>query len=176
MKDTPLMKRLLACGLMLMTWACAAASAENASPADLCASVLANGQQCLPAPDALTITWVDTPNALDRFLGRCHAHRLGATPPPLPAVDFDRFRVLALEMGQKPSAGYGFDSKKVTAILKGQSAIVRVTCQRPLPGAMTAQVLTNPWVLIRLPVGAYDRIRVVDQDNQQLAQIAVTSP
>lgn len=170
------MMRLLACGLTLLLCACAAVSAENAVSPEISVTVMANGQQCLPAPDTWTVSLIDTPEALDHFLSRCRSHRLGATPVPAPKIDFDRYRAVALEMGQKPSAGYGFDTKKVTARLKGQSAMVGVTCHRPLPGAMTAQVLTNPWILIRLPVGPYHRVRIVDQDDRQLAQIDGLSP
>ena len=176
MKKDPIMMRLLACGLTLMLCACAAVSAENAASPEISVTVMASGQQCLPAPDTWTVSLIDTPKALDRYLSRCRSHRLGATPVSLPEIDFDRYCALALEMGQKPSAGYGFDTKKVTARLQGQAAMVGVTCHRPLPGAMTAQVLTNPWILIRLPVGPYHQVKIVDQNDRQVAQIEVLSP
>ena len=176
MRYKNLLRGLSTFGLVLMLYACPAASGANASNAILSAKVLASGQQCLPAPESWTATWIESKKTLHRFISRCRAARLGVTSATIPGVDFDRYRVLALEMGQQSSSGYGFDLKRVTAVMESQTAVVGITCHHPPPGAITAQVLTSPWILIRLPIGPYHRIRMVDQNNRQLAQITLPSP
>lgn len=176
MKQSNRRRPLLALGLIFALWSCASAAAKNMSPSALSATVLTGGQQCLPAPDAWTATWIESQEALQRFMSRCHAQRWGGPPMTLPDVDFNQHRILALEMGQQPSAGYGFDANGVVAMKQGRSAIVRIAWHRPPPGVMTAQVLTSPWMLIRLPAGPVDSIRVVDQNDQPLTRLTVTSP
>jgi hypothetical protein len=163
----------LACGLLLMLVACVAASGGKASKTVLSATVLTGGRQCLPAPETWTATWIESPAQLLRFMSRCYAHRLGIDSVMPPAVDFDRFRVLALEMGRQPSAGYGIDTKRVTAFMQGQSGIVAITYHHPVPGSITAQMVTSPWILIRLPIGPFEKVRVVDQNFRQLTQTTI---
>jgi hypothetical protein len=86
-------------------------------------------------------------------------------------VDFDRFCVLAVEMGRKPSAGYEFDTQNISAQAVGDIATITLPHVQPPPGAITAQVMTAPWILIKLPAEGFHAIRVVDQSSALLTQI-----
>jgi len=151
--------------------ACMAAPAGQAPKTALSVKMLATGQQCLPAPESWTATWISSQDQLLQMISRCHANRIETITKEVPSVDFERFGVLAVEMGRQSSAGYGFDAEKVTAYIDNRTAIVRLEYRRPLPGALTAQMVTGPWVLIRLPAGPYHNIQVVDQDGLLLTRI-----
>ncbi len=98
---------------------------------------------------------------------------MGVSPKVLPFVDFEQFGVLVVEMGQQRSAGYGFETREVTAYVENKTAIVRLTFHRPAPGSVTAQIMTSPWVMIRLPAGPFRSIRVEDQAARFLTRIAL---
>jgi hypothetical protein len=135
------------------------------------ALVMQTGQQCRPAPDGWRATWIATSEALGAMRARCRSNFIPVEPADDSKLDFDRFAVLAVEMGQQTTAGYGFDSDGVTARLQDRVLTICLAYHRPDPGAVTAQVLTSPWIWVRLPVGNYEGIRVVDPDGRFLVQI-----
>ena len=161
-----------ACCLLFAVSGCMNATGGNSPPTILPVEVLTTGQQCPPAPESWTATWIASPDQLRKMISRCHVNRFGFSSKALPVVDFDRFGVLVVEMGQQRSAGYGFDTADVTASMENVTATVRLVCRRPAPGSLTAQMLTNPWIMIRLPAGPFRNIRVVDQNARFLAQLA----
>jgi len=137
----------------------------------LAAEVLMTGQQCLPPSDGWRASWISSSDELSRMISRCSAGSMAAASEEPPDVDFERFGVLAVEMGRKSSAGYGFIADNITAGLEGKTAIVKLPWRKPDPGAVTAQMISSPWILIRLPAGGYSEIQVIDNDNLVLARI-----
>lgn len=65
-----------------------------------------------------------------------------------PHVDFSRSTVVALFMGSRRTAGYGIEVTRVERDAAGITAFYRETS--PDPGAMTAQIITAPFHIIRL--------------------------
>jgi hypothetical protein len=53
------------------------------------------------------------------------------------------------------------------AKIEAQSAIVPVRWIEPKKDAMVTQMITNPFLVIRLAKGAYDQIEVVDQSGSR---------
>ena len=133
------------------------------------------GSRCLPASDGWQATWIDTPEALGDMRKKCRSNFIPAEPATDSDVDFNRFAVLAVEMGQQATAGYGFDRNGVSARIEGRVVTVSLGYHRPDPGAMTAQVVTSPWIMIRLPAGKYEGIRVVDPKGDLLVQLDTTA-
>jgi hypothetical protein len=76
-----------------------------------------------------------------------HARTQLASPPP--PVDFSRDMVVALFMGERPTAGYAIEVTRIERTDAGLAVHYRAT--GPDPAAMNAQVLTRPFQLIRLP-------------------------
>jgi hypothetical protein len=171
MKEDNRWRMIAAWILTTVLFACAGASGGSPHGKKLPVEVIAEGKQCLPASETWTATWIASRNQLDGFVSRCRSHRLGFHTTSM-NVDFDRYRVMALEMGQRLSAGYGFHTRRVAAFLQGNTAVVSVSCHEPGFGGVPAQVLTSPWILIRLPMGSYRTVRVVDQNGRQLVNMA----
>lgn len=84
----------------------------------------------------------------------------------MPPVDFARNEALLVQMGQKPTAGYGLWPEQPVARLRGEVLEVVLDWQSPPPGAMAAQVLTSPCMLIAIPRTGYKTIRVLDAAGQ----------
>lgn len=106
--------------------------------------------------------WIADAEELEVVRIQFGQYRLG--PPELPAVDFDSHGVLLVLMGKRQTAGYGLAlSPGEAASVADGVATVAVEWHEPDEGAMLAQVLTSPCVMITLPKADYERIDVVDQ-------------
>ncbi len=80
--------------------------------------------------------------------------------PELPTVNFKRQNVIAAFMGERRSSGYKIE---ITSIIKqGPKLIVHVK-KYETPGMLP--VITNPFVLVRVPSGNY-RLEVVEETVQ----------
>ena len=158
---------------MLAFSACLETSDPPAGKTPLSVEVLAAGGQCFPAPESWTAAWISSPEQLRETVNRCRADRIGGVAEKVPSVDFGRFGVLAVEMGRKRSAGYGFETGEVTAFAENGTATVILTCRQPASGAVTAQVMTAPWILVRMPSGAYRDIRIMDRNGRALTRISL---
>jgi hypothetical protein len=88
-----------------------------------------------------------------------------------PAPDFEREAVLLVSMGQQRSAGYAVELARPVALVKDEVAGLQVNLRRPAPGAMTAQVLTSPCLVVKLPREGLAEVRVVDVDGKALGAV-----
>jgi hypothetical protein len=72
-----------------------------------------------------------------------------SSPEPVPVVDFRRQMVVAVFQGERPSGGYAIS---IGDIRYGEAEIqVDVTQREAASGALTAQVLTQPFCMVISP-------------------------
>ena len=81
-------------------------------------------------------------------------------------VDFNASRILLVRMGQKPTAGYSLKLDPESCSVFQQTAYISLIWSEPDPGMVTAQVITNPFILLKLSKGGYDVVKIVDQHAQ----------
>ena len=72
-----------------------------------------------------------------------------AVPPPGDVPDFARETILAVFLGQRPTAGYAIEMTSVTQ--QGGMFVVEYVEHKPASNASTAQVLTSPFQIVRIP-------------------------
>jgi hypothetical protein len=87
-------------------------------------------------------------------------------PPPSPAVDFKRSRVVAFFWGQKPTGGYSVEY--VRSQLLGSTLRITLRLVSPAPSAIVTQALTSPFVMLEAP-GRFTRVEFVEANGQLLA-------
>jgi hypothetical protein len=80
-----------------------------------------------------------------RALWKAHS----AVPLPADVPDFARETIVAVFLGQRPTAGYAVDITSVRQ--EGSMFVVEYLEQKPPANASTAQVLTSPFQIIRIP-------------------------
>lgn len=68
--------------------------------------------------------------------------------PPAPDVDFDTSLIVAIYYGEKNTSGYQILLKNVEA--KGNDVVVHYRLTEPPPNSLTLQVLTQPFLLLRM--------------------------
>ena len=72
-----------------------------------------------------------------------------STPPE---IDFTKEVVIAVFAGEKPAAGYDIVVSKIEDM--HDERVVNITLREPSPGCATAQVVTMPYEILRIPVTA----------------------
>jgi hypothetical protein len=78
---------------------------------------------------------------------KARARSASETPPE---VDFTKEIVLALTLGRKNSGGYSVEM--VAANPAKNEIVIHCIRKSPPPGAMTIQVLTNPFHFVAIPI------------------------
>lgn len=81
---------------------------------------------------------------------------------------------VAIDLGSRPTAGYGIAVSR-QAGLRDDVLVLKATVFEPQPGAITAQVITSPCALVRIPVVDFKSMRLIDQSGRPLARLDETS-
>jgi hypothetical protein len=121
--------------------------------------VLCGGNRPTPS-----VTLVADSGQLKRILIETKGRVLGQSPP-VPEVDFDAEHVVTIQMGQKPTGGYGVELAEPDATLKDGEVLIRLRWIEPAPGSIVAQILTSPCLIVSLPKGAYEKITITDENG-----------
>lgn len=75
-------------------------------------------------------------------------------PPQLERGFFNNWRILAIHTGNRPTSGYGIGVVGMNRRI--DKATVYAVEFVPPRNARTAQVVTSPWILLRVEAGAFD--------------------
>jgi len=86
-------------------------------------------------------------------------------------LDFSDHGVLLVHMGQKPTGGFSLEFIPGHAYVCGQTATVVLQWITPPADAMVAQMITNPCIWLKLPSGAFSKIKIMDQNNRLKALV-----
>ena len=136
---------------------------------DLNVEVLYKSIQCGRSDKDPAATWITDKRQLRQVYERIEKHILGSNPD-VPFVDFDEDGILFIEMGQRPTAGYYFDTEQASASARNGIVSVKMSWIEPEAGSMQPQVITSPCVLIRFQAYDYSHISVLNQNNQVMIQ------
>jgi hypothetical protein len=120
---------------------------------------LCGGNRPTPA-----VTLVAGSDQLKRIFTETKGRMLGQLPPT-PVVDFDAGHVVFIQMGQKPTGGYGIELADPFAHVGTGEALIRLRWIEPAPGTIVIQVLTSPCLIVSLPRGDYRRIVIADESG-----------
>lgn len=89
----------------------------------------------------------------------------GAIPPPEPpAVNFEESVVVFLILDEKPTAGWSLSFEEAS-ISKGELDLT-LTVTSPRPGMLTAQVITRPYLVLRLPKVTFNSLKAKTGDGR----------
>jgi hypothetical protein len=169
-KDSTMPGKYLLIVLIVMNLAlgaCTHSSPSAASPATVPVAVIAGGP--LAAGDAKTAggIWITDPKQLETQAGRMlKGSRIPNHTGSLSEIDFSADGVLLIWMGKKQSGGYALNLLSDRADIENRTVRVSVGWIKPHKGAIVTQMITNPYLIIRLARGAYDTITVVDADGR----------
>jgi len=134
------------------------------------ASVVRAGQHCGGEGAGPSARWIGDERGL---VGALSAG--GTLTEGTPRVDFSRDAVLAVSMGRRPTAGHSVYLHEPAVTIADGVATVVVRLETPAPGAMLAQVVTSPCLLLRIARDGIREVRVVDPAGAELARARAPS-
>jgi len=161
---TPLFGAAMIAAALLGTAGCACKSA----PAEV-HSIYTSGQCAGEGRDIALILIADAQEWEHYFASILAAGTMPA--PEAPVVDFTRSAVLVIDMGQKPTGGYGVQVSTSDAAIEEGVLQVHVVLQSPAPGTMQTQALTHPCLALNVPAQGYERIEVYDERERLVASV-----
>lgn len=160
--------------IMLLPNGCAGTANHSAEKSALKVRLLWQGSQCgtkRPTPHA---TWIEDPDLFKKTDAGLNKTDAGAKQELLSRVDFSREGILVVAMGQKPTGGYGLALNREVAVISDDAAVLRVSWIEPPKDAILPQVITSPCLAVILPKGSYNRIRLLDQNEDLRLQVDIT--
>jgi protease stability complex PrcB-like protein len=144
-------------------------SADNQSkPAELLQSGV-YGINMLQEPSATWIT--DHADLLELYKNLNKRH--GGDDGNPPEMDFNIYGVLFLEMGQKSTGGYAFSFNPSHSHVVASQTVIQVEWNVPLEGTIVTQVLTSPYILLKVKKTEINSILVLDQNGRPLFEIPI---
>lgn len=167
---------LISAALLFVLAACSANSqSQDANvPMDpttpLKIAILHSSTQCGPA---VATQWISNQQQFESSFRATQQQMLSSSAPQPPTMDFSRYGILLISMGQQRTGGYAIELAQEELGVNGDTAEVRVRWREPEAGMMVIQVLTHPCVFLQVPRGDYASLRVVDQSNNVRAELAV---
>lgn len=88
-------------------------------------------------------------------------------PPPPPEIDFEKWLVVFISPGEKPSAGYRVRVDEVTRT--GETLRVKIGLEEPPADRFHATVITRPYVLVKIKKEpGLKRIALVDDEGKAI--------
>jgi len=159
---------------MSLLFACGMGQRGSAPPPELNVDVLLARTQGADSRLEASAKWIASREALEQLLVGQKAGQLPTQDlKPALVVDFAASRILLVRMGQKPTAGYSLKLDPGSCNIAQETASISLVWSEPAPGMVTAQVITNPYILLKLSKGGYDNVKVVDQHKKTLFDLPV---
>lgn len=144
----------------LLSAACQSDAPQNDRRGD--AQTIYSGNYCLTDRAQPSLLRISDAAALERAYAGMRRSVLGSAPDPLPHIDFARDTVLLVSMGQKPTAGYGIILPPNGVRKAGRVLEVHLEWREPPKGAVVAQVVTSPCILLKATGTDYETVRIYD--------------
>ena len=124
-----------------------------------------NGVRTNPEP---SVKWITQAEQYIAFMTTTNKHKLADNATSIPPVDFEGSWVLLIEMGKKSTGGYRLSLNKALSFLSNKTAVICINWDTPKNSAAVTQVVTSPYLMLRLLKGNFKKIVVVDQEEKTL--------
>ncbi len=122
---------------------------------------------------ASSVQWIDRPETLESGAfqrGPFHAI-MGRSE-----MDWGRYGLVWIRMGQKPTGGYGLRLASAEAMVTKRTVVLTVRWREPPKGAFVTQMITSPCMALKIPRGDYNEIVIKDQDGRVRAVEVLPPP
>ena len=136
------------------------------------AKLLLNGAYGTRTLRESSTTWITNPTTLKQVYAALNKHQTGNEEEP-PDINFETDAVLLLEMGQKPTGGYSIDFVPSLSRKVDTRAVIHVSWNTPKKGAVLTQVVTSPFMLLKIRRSGITSITIIDQNERPLFDIAI---
>jgi len=118
-----------------------------------------------------SIKWITSSEQFRVVVADLGKQRFSGNTVSIPEVNFNRYWVLLIEMGQKPTGGYSVSLDKFSPHLSNEKALIRINWNVPNKGAVLTQMMTSPYLMLKLSKGSFLKVVVVDQGTNTLFEV-----
>lgn len=148
-------------------------SLEHNGPMDgqIAVEALYSGDQCGAVQQGFQAVWLTRPDQLRQMAG----HYGAAARWDQVQWDPDTEGALWIQMGVRPSGGYGLELHDPVAPVRHGVATVSLRWRKPDPDRFVIQVLTSPCLLLKLPRQGIEKVHIQDQDGDLRALVNVSN-
>ncbi|MDX2451282.1 protease complex subunit PrcB family protein [Desulfosarcina sp.] len=150
--------------LNLMLGACTHSS--QTAPGKVPLTAIHSGRQMVAVSKTLGGMWITNEDQLAALIDQAAwGTMIPAKPIALPEIDFAASGVLVVWMGEMPSGGYALELMAEAAKVENRTALVPLRWIEPEKGLLTTQIITHPYLMVRMGKGNYDTITVIDPNG-----------
>jgi len=153
---------LIMAGVSYGCWFTQLPQGDNGNPDR--AELLLKGTYGLSTSAEPSATWIKDQATLDMLYQDLNA-RIGGKSVETPQIDFKKFGVLYLEMGQKPTGGYSIDFEPSKIKTLNKRLEIHISWKFPAQGMAVTQAVTSPFIFLKLDKTNITSILVLDQDD-----------
>jgi hypothetical protein len=154
--------------LAMATAGCGDELSPRAVSEEVVVETLYQGTQC-PKPETDGQVFNLAESDLAAFLAKTDTSFGGPRRDPI-SVDSRQQTVIWVDVGSKPTAGYSLRLRADTAFVEGRTLLLPVEYLEPADGAMVAQVLTQPCLVVLVAAVDLAEVRLLDATLDTLAQ------
>ena len=149
--------------------------AESLSLASVALVLLHGTQRGIGFSMSMEAKWISSKKQWDDLLASIPAEALEILPQPAagPDVDFTKYGVLLIRIGEKPNGGYRLTLTAEEARIENREALIPVHLSEPEPDGFYTQALVYPHLVIKMEKGAFDGIAVVDQNGSVKLRLSI---
>jgi len=140
---------------------------EPLSLASVALVLISGGQRGIGESESEEVAWVSDEKQWNSLISSIPDGFLEILPQPedAPDIDFTKYGVLVIRMGQKPNGGYKMELTADEAKIENREARIPVRWSEPEPDFMYTQAIVHPYLIVKMEKGAFDSIAVIDQNG-----------
>jgi len=128
--------------------------------------VITKGNICKRTEPSAAAVWIDNSLQLAYFYRQINNNIIGSLNAPIPEIDFSRFEVLIIMMGQKPAGGFSLNIRDEKPVVDKDKLILYIDWIKPPQGAVLPQMISSPYLMLKLKKQGYSQIEVLDQNKR----------
>jgi len=119
--------------------------------------------------------WISSEKQWNDLHASVPAEMLEILPPSAvgPDIDFTKYGVLLIRMGEKPNGGYRLTLTADEASIENREARIPVRLSEPEEGFFYTQAIVYPHLVIKMEKGSFDGIAVVDQNGSVILRLSI---
>ena len=145
-------------------FACGMGQMGGAPAPELHVDALLTGTQGIDSRPEPSAEWITSQEKLEQLIATRESGQLPTQDRAAALdIDFNSSRIILVRMGQKPTAGYSLKLDHGSCSISKSTAVISLVWSEPDPDMVTAQVITSPFILLKLSKNGYDSVEVVNQ-------------
>ena len=136
------------------------------------AELMLKGTYGIRTDEEPAATWIKDQETLGTLYQKLNAGH-GGKGTTAPQIDFKKFGVLFLEMGQKPSGGYAINFDPSKTQVDNDKLVLHIRWDVPAQGMTVTQAITSPFILLKISKTDISSILVMDHNNRTRFEVPI---